>query len=753
MGTKKKIAVLGSGLGAMTTAFELTNPDNPRRNDYEVTVYQIGWRLGGKGASGRNMDPAYSCRIEEHGLHIFFGFYENAFRVMQQAYAEMDRPPDAPLATWQDAWKPHSYIVLEQEVLGKWTDWPFDMPTNSDVPGQGGLRPSLLAYVEEALQLIFDLFKSSAHGRAADDHYRGQVHEALRGLLGNLADEEHAGLNLKSKMLHIAHKLGGLAHRDTSRLAELLRQERDNLEAWLEDDRIDERIATKPTELGLEVLARIARTMLDLHWDHIKETVQEDLTVLRVWILLNWTLGQVMGAIADRLYQNGLDSINDQEYRAWLAKYVVDDGGLTVDSPPATLLYAALFAYERGEQQCMNLEAGTALRTLIRMMLTYKGAVMWKMQAGMGDTVFTPFYEVLKQRGVKFEFFHRVEKLKPSADGRSIQSIEIQCQIDVGPDGYDPLIDVEGLPCWPSRPLWSRIPDGERLGHGLEQRGVNLEAYYPPEQWPGAGKVTLEAGEDFDEVVLGISLAALPCVCEELIELEPSWQKMLAEVTTVRTQAFQLWLKPTRAELGWSQQSPVLTTYNVNPMNTWADMSYLIVREDWPAGEGRHPEDIAYFCGAMPEQPGDPPCAPKPGLDLVKQTSLELLRQHMGHLWPLATNPQNAPGAPLDWSLLVDNRPRPGQGEERFDSQYWVSIVNPSDRYVQTPAGSSVSRLRAGDSGFDNLFLTGDWIDNTFNIGAVEPTVMAGMSTANAMCGYPRLADIVGWNFGEPADD
>ena len=34
------------------------------------------------------------------------------------------------------------------------------------------------------------------------------------------------------------------------------------------------------------------------------------------------------------------------------------------------------------------------------MFFTYRGALFWKMRAGMGDVVFAPFYEVLKRRGV-----------------------------------------------------------------------------------------------------------------------------------------------------------------------------------------------------------------------------------------------------------------------------------------------------------------------------------------------------------------
>src|SRR5205823_3375511 len=84
---KRKIAILGGGMGAMTAAFELT--DRPGwQNHYDITVYQMGWRLGGKCASGRNLDPQLGKRIEEHGVHVWFGFYDNAFRMIKKCYAE-----------------------------------------------------------------------------------------------------------------------------------------------------------------------------------------------------------------------------------------------------------------------------------------------------------------------------------------------------------------------------------------------------------------------------------------------------------------------------------------------------------------------------------------------------------------------------------------------------------------------------------------------------------------------------------------
>ena len=82
----------------------------------------------------------------------------------------------------------------------------------------------------------------------------------------------------------------------------------------------------------------------------------------------------------------------------------------------------------------------------------------------------------------------------------------------------------------------------------------------------------------------------------EVGQRQPGLQKMVAKVATVRTMAFQSWMNKSLADLGWRDQSPVMDAY-VEPMNTWADMSQLIVRENWPASSNIR--NIAYFCGPM----------------------------------------------------------------------------------------------------------------------------------------------------------
>jgi hypothetical protein len=72
---------------------------------------------------------------------------------------------------------------------------------------------------------------------------------------------------------------------------------------------------------------------------------------------------------------------------------------------------------------------------------------------------------------------------------------------------YAPLFDVKGLPCWGSEPDFDQLQKGGEL----RGRGINLESRW--NGWTPAAERVLRRGEDFDEVVLAISLGALPEIC------------------------------------------------------------------------------------------------------------------------------------------------------------------------------------------------------------------------------------------------
>ena len=148
-------------------------------------------------------------------------------------------------------------------------------------------------------------------------------------------------------------------------------------------------------------------------------------------------------------------------------------------------------------------------------------------------------------------------------------------------------MDVGGLPCWPSKPDWSQLVDGNKL----EREHRDFESHWDERK---AGTRTLRVGDDFDFVVLGIGLGAIPYVCQELIERDHRWRDMVAQLKTVNTQAFQIWLREDMEQLGWNDPPLALSAF-VQPFETWADMSHLIREERWKVNPGA----IAYFCSAL----------------------------------------------------------------------------------------------------------------------------------------------------------
>ena len=81
-------------------------------------------------------------------------------------------------------------------------------------------------------------------------------------------------------------------------------------------------------------------------------------------------------------------------------------------------------------------------------------------------------------------------------------------------------------------------------------------------------------------------------------------------------------------------------------------------------------------------------------------------------------------------------------GEARFDTQYWLATLNPSDRYVLALPGSVQHRLGTDGAGFANLYLAGDYLRTGMNVGCVEAATMGGMHASRAICGRPE--EIIG---------
>jgi uncharacterized protein with NAD-binding domain and iron-sulfur cluster len=453
---------------------------------------------------------------------------------------------------------------------------------------------------------------------------------------------------------------------------------------------------------------------------HIQGQLDTNRELYHMWILLDLALSNVLGILADHLLFKPFDTVNHRDYSEWLQYHGADQ--LTLDSAPVRILYELVFAYEDGITEGgnvrRNLEAGTILQGLPRIALGYTGAFMWLMQAGMGDTVFAPLYQVLRRRGVRFEFFHRVTNLQ--VQDNELVGIEISRQVNLKVGEYDPLILVKGLPCWPSEPIYRQIVEGETL----KRDQINLESFWTPWKDTG-GTIRLKAGVDFDQVVLGISLGALPPLCEPWIQDNPAWQAMTSNIKTVQTQSLQLWLSSSLEDLGCSTPKSVNGTFSCSPFDTWADMSHLIPAENW---QPQQVKAIAYFTGPM----AGPPQYPPPG-------DHEFEKQAQERVWQtgseLATNQLQALWTRFNWNALI--APENIQGVDRLKYQYLRPNVDPTERYVQTVRDSSQYRLRADQSGIKRLYLAGDWTKNGLNLGCVEAATTSGMQAARAISGFP----------------
>jgi uncharacterized protein with NAD-binding domain and iron-sulfur cluster len=639
-----RIAIVGGGSSGVAAAFWLSSTPQLRQR-YQVSLWTRGWRLGGKGASGRDAEAGQ--RIEEHGLHLWLGFYNNAFTTMRAAFAAA---PDTvgTFKSVEDAFTPVRTAVFMQrdEIGGPYSPWPVTFPPLDGQPGDFLPKPDPFAALIAWLKMVVGPKLPLNVARSWNER---------------LAPAERLAVK--------------------SRKAAAVRS--------LQSESADVEEARKG----------VGQAMFDVE---AARTTQAAGTGMRFLILANLGLAALDGYLRD-LFPYGFsraayDALDALEFREWLKSHHAWEESLACG--PLQAIYDLAFAYPGGDAQPPSkgaMAAGVTLRLVESLGFGYRDAPVFRMKAGMGDTIFTPLYDALVAQGVEINFFHALADVAPSQDGLSIQKLTLRRQADLLSAPYRPFVTVKGLRCWPSQPDWAQLRNGTQL----EAAHVEFEL---TSDLTSAGTVELNAGQEFDAVVLALPPDSLKLTTPSL-RANASWADMLDNSATTATLAAQFWLKTTSAETGFCVQPPPPLSGYAENLSTWADMSHLLPVEDWPSPS---PQSIHYFCGTMmdPQLGSDP-------VGVAKTQTLDWMRDNIPGLWPAA--------------------PRDGDIDDQIVRAYFRANLDPSERYTQAPPGNIAHRLAPDSKPFDNLYLAGDWTRLPVSGGCIETAMQSGMVVARAI--------------------
>ncbi|SEB16056.1 FAD-dependent oxidoreductase [Variovorax sp. YR216] len=758
-----KVFIVGGGMAGLAAAWQLQkrNESLKRKHEkgrcldqggYAIQVFEASWRLGGKGASGRD---AFG-RIHEHGLHVWLGFYENAFRMMRDCYAQaktLEMGPEAnrgstlPHASIDEAFIPEQHIgIASKNRAGRFEAWTGYLPPMEGLPGtrtKPGENPfTLAAYLARAMALTRALIVSLIAEPAREPRPGEPRPDGQQGI------DEAVELNLDADPLSspsaTLERLTNSLRNAVLVASAMLLQGVTIMEVWLREFDTGQQWNSRVLDFMDALAAALRRRLSEI--TSIDEHVRRKTEIIDLVITVS------VGLYRDRVLFNkqGLDSINGIDCREWLLNHGATR--TSVDSPFITGLYDLAFCYEDGDRSRPALAAGQALRGVLRMFFTYRGSLFWRMGSGMGDAVFAPLYRVLLRGGVRFHMKHVLsevefcEDLKPGSADNRVVGLRFKYPVAAGGDPLFPesrdALDPTG--CWPED---DPVP-------------------------PDAQEAELCCGpDDFDAVVFAMGVDDFVAVCSRepqnprarmLFKTLPEWARMRDAVKTVGTRAAQVWLNTDASTFGWAREPAILSGLDP-PFETWADMTHTLAAEfAWRErmGMGSPPATdrlVHYFCGVLPEEQiraaerdalGTPAAPGQANADKTQQQVETALNQRlqkdlyatlddgMRAFWPQLARP-SAEG--LQQYLAVGPT---GVAQAPFVQ----ANFHGSQRFTLSLPGSLEKRISPLDYSVVNMTIAGEWTACGFEESCVEAAVMSGMLAAHAICGFPKLNDIVGYD-------
>ncbi|MCB9610624.1 MAG: FAD-dependent oxidoreductase [Polyangiaceae bacterium] len=374
---KKKVAIIGAGLGGLSAAWALL-----RSERFTVDIYEAQDRPGGKGRTHRD-EPEFAPI--EHGLHAFGGYYHNTFFLLRKVLQGGVR----------DHLKPQHEVEFpvirrdaETMVTRRWSPWEEE----DETPGWDEYMryeapvAELVARLFEYLQRLRSEFESTKSrpmvdmGRLRRKDLPGSVARLIEAHRSNAGsgflpgpDRDLTALDVAAR---IARGLPGQPRRSFSP------DERGALAALARWSLGEGRVAFAEGPVGEPELLEDAERLC---------------------------LACAVGILATRADRKGLQSLDCLDFREFLRRY----GGEGVEELGLVRgIYDYVFAYRGGDRDRPALAAGVAIRMILLFFLDSRGAVQWHMVDGMGDSVVMPLYqELTSSNDCRFHHHHRLVEL------------------------------------------------------------------------------------------------------------------------------------------------------------------------------------------------------------------------------------------------------------------------------------------------------------------------------------------------------
>jgi uncharacterized protein with NAD-binding domain and iron-sulfur cluster len=413
-----KVAILGGGIGSLSAAWVLAHDTS---DQFEITVYQEDHLLGGKGAAVRNLLPGGQERIEEHGIHILFGFYTELMQMLRDAYAEAPKTgPWGQLPDFASAFIPNDWAFLAEEYPGPgdWRQpWAIRFPKMPGDPWDGQGVTDVPTLFERLLQRFIEFVQMLG---AAIPGSGSPLFQLIAQLLSNFVANAVFNFALLSAAIV------------------------DTLIGFIE----------KSLQLGW----KLAEPFLGLD------------SVRRLWMGMYLAGANLRGLLTSNILVSGdYASINHLDYREWLADVDSFAPGevppsLSWNSPPVLALYDVVFS------RSTTFAAGVMLRDALELVLGYRGHLSYRMNGSMGEVVFSPLYLALRAKGVQFRFFHKVTNIQVGDDAGEAVVDRVHFERSLESE-YDPLVIAKGsgVPTWPKGPGVTRQgPTGYYISRGAE---------------------------------------------------------------------------------------------------------------------------------------------------------------------------------------------------------------------------------------------------------------------------------------------